>query len=597
MLVLLAGCIWDAALYHERHDALTDDDGDGVNEDGGDCDDGDPDVVPGAAELCDGRDQDCDLAIDEGLDETWYLDGDGDDFGTTDIVKHGCLPVTGYSLSSGDCGPSDPAIHPGAPETPYDGVDQDCDGADLTDVDGDGHDMGDDDCDDADPAVYAGAAETWDDDGVDNDCDGDATEAITWDASSAVTRIDGAEPGSELGRRMQYWPDAPCLFVSAPYAESGRGVVYAEVPAAPGPRFAGGNGWVIGSDPYGYLTPGGPLSQAGMAAMAEPGASVSAGIVYIVDGERLCEGGAGSVADLADQVLEGAEPGAFLGAETLWIPDVDGDGRQELLATAPLAAGGGSVRGEVRVWFAATLDAGATTADAADIVLTGGWDEAELGTAWVAEDVPRDTTYLVLSQRAPQDAQPGLLRLPLAGLRSGSPVDLATGALLTGDRDRALTTTWLGDIDGDGVDELSVGTGVTYLWGVDEIVGTQQDTDTRGWVLDDDPDEYIPNNWPLGDLDGDDLADFFVDEEDWPDGTTQGRGAIFLGDRTTTANHVGFDDIPHRLVGDEAGDQFGYAAVPVGDFDTDGRADIAVAAYGSDIAGVGAGTVYIVPVP
>ncbi|MFH1465194.1 MAG: MopE-related protein [Pseudomonadota bacterium] len=74
-----------------------------------------------------------------------------------------------------DCDDSDPAIHPGAADTPYDGIDQDCDGADLTDVDGDGWeapDVGGLDCDDTDATVYPGAPDTWYD-GVDSDCAGD----------------------------------------------------------------------------------------------------------------------------------------------------------------------------------------------------------------------------------------------------------------------------------------------------------------------------------------------------------------------------------------------------------------------------------------
>ena len=48
----------------------------------GDCDDSRIDVYPGATEVCDGVDQDCDAGIDEELSATWYLDADGDGWGT-----------------------------------------------------------------------------------------------------------------------------------------------------------------------------------------------------------------------------------------------------------------------------------------------------------------------------------------------------------------------------------------------------------------------------------------------------------------------------------------------------------------------------------
>ena len=86
-------------------------------------------------------------------------DGDGD--GHTDLT---------------DCNDDDDEVYPGAPELPYDGVDQDCDGEDLSDVDGDGFDaseVGGDDCDDTAPEVYPGATEIWYD-GIDSDCGSDS---------------------------------------------------------------------------------------------------------------------------------------------------------------------------------------------------------------------------------------------------------------------------------------------------------------------------------------------------------------------------------------------------------------------------------------
>jgi hypothetical protein len=134
---------------------VVDADQDGFGEEE-DCNDADATVNPDAAELCDGTDNNCDGTIDEGFDS----DEDGQK------SDEECADGT-------DCNDADASIYDGADEVPYDGIDQDCDGTDLTDVDGDGFDsseVGGTDCNDDDDTIFPGAEEIAKDD-IDQDCD------------------------------------------------------------------------------------------------------------------------------------------------------------------------------------------------------------------------------------------------------------------------------------------------------------------------------------------------------------------------------------------------------------------------------------------
>ena len=85
----------------------------------------------------------------------------------------------GLSETDGDCNDSNPAIHPGAMEIAYDGIDQDCDGRDLTDVDGDGFaaiEAGGPDCNDQDPNVNPQQTESCN--GIDDNCNGQIDEGV-----------------------------------------------------------------------------------------------------------------------------------------------------------------------------------------------------------------------------------------------------------------------------------------------------------------------------------------------------------------------------------------------------------------------------------
>ena len=97
---------------------------------GGDCDDGDRTVYPGAWEWCDGVDDDCDGEVDEEPQngDPYYSDADGDGYGGTDSVIMACEQPHGTIEDGSDCDDDDPSVHPGAEETCGDWVDNDCDG-------------------------------------------------------------------------------------------------------------------------------------------------------------------------------------------------------------------------------------------------------------------------------------------------------------------------------------------------------------------------------------------------------------------------------------------------------------------------------------
>jgi gliding motility-associated-like protein len=185
----------------------------GFVSDNTDCDDTNAAMFPGNPELCDGLDNNCDLAIDETGTNTYYADTDSDTFGDINNSVNGCTPPVGYVTDNTDCDDTNAAMFPGNPEL-CDGLDNNCDtqideGTILTtffaDADADG--FGDPlttidacvapvgyvadntDCNDANNTVFPGATELCD--GLDNNCDLAFDEGLTLTTFYADADFDG----------------------------------------------------------------------------------------------------------------------------------------------------------------------------------------------------------------------------------------------------------------------------------------------------------------------------------------------------------------------------------------------------------------------
>jgi hypothetical protein len=86
--------------------------GPGFSEEPGDCDDTEPAAHPGATEVCDLVDNDCEGTVDQDAADAplWYVDADGDGAGSVEQMVQDCVQPPGYVPAAGDCDDTDPEV-------------------------------------------------------------------------------------------------------------------------------------------------------------------------------------------------------------------------------------------------------------------------------------------------------------------------------------------------------------------------------------------------------------------------------------------------------------------------------------------------------
>ena len=570
-----------------------------------DCDDADPAVFPGADERCNGWDDDCDGLVDDADDvvveaPTWYVDNDGDGYGSEHQDEIACEAPEGFVDNDADCDDRDPDDHPGADEV-CGGNDNDCDGLEddedpdvvdaptwYEDADGDGYadasssvvacDPGEGwldvdavgDCDDTDAGVNPDALDVCGN-GIDEDCSGadkDCPEATVLMASDATATMQDCGTYDRIGGG---W---------------GLGDLDGDGRDDVGMSCVGDNSYVLPGSVHAFFGPvsgseseysadasfvgdGWTETWIQLATTGDWDGDGARDLAFLVDYDNTLRLFAGPVAgswafDDADVELSGFSAGALPG-----VPDQDGDGADELLV-----GGGGST-----AWLFHGPVTSGTTGDA-EVVLSSG--SSGLGVSVSAGDTDGDgIDDLVLGATGG-----GRAYLVLGPLSADLDLD-ADAVVITGSYGAGGFVSLSGDADGDGLADLlvedeSLGSMPRLVLGP---VTASGDMATLAHTSFDDGTVVTELDGPggfVGDVDGDGCDDVLLSDPD-ADITVVGQGAALLFLAPARGGIV-LDSAADVIIHGDASDDAMEACVDpaAGDTDGDGLDDLLLCKPGWD---------------
>ena len=546
-----------------------------------DCDDTKSAINPGASEMCDGVDNDCDGVTDgsDSLDATlFYTDSDNDGFGQTSTGTYACTQPSGTVVSDNDCNDADSTVNPGATEY-CDGVDNDCDGttdeSDAADAstwyaDSDSDGFGDTtnslqscsqpsgyladntDCDDSTALAAPGLTEICAD-GFDNDCDGSAG-ACELNGSISLSTADGKHLGESAYDYSGYivagvgdinadgmddvatgaWlEDEGGNGAGSAYLVFGSSANNASLTAADG-KFYGDNS----QDRAGAAVAGaGDINGDGYDDLLigaygyDDGSSTNAGAAYVLLGPV---SGTKSLGTIYDSLAIGEGSSDEFGSALNGAGDLDADGYDDFLVGAPsYSASTSNGPGRAYVFYGANSIASSLSASTADAILQGETNNDQAG-----------------------------LRLSTAG-----------------------------DWDGDGYDDVLIGAdgdddggsnaGAAYVL-LGPLAGTinladahfkmvgEASTDKVGFSLDN-----------IGDMNEDGYGDVIVGAylQDYT-ATDAGMAYLVFGNTTSASMDLSVADV--KIAGEVKNHNAGYSVAGLGDIEGDGDVEVLVGAPKAD---------------